>query len=357
MYQGKRRSLSEFSPIEAGTGEPPPEVLLSFLMVKKGIPFVPREFTEINACPVCLWPAPHSGVWERGGFQFAWCAACTALFMNPAPTEAELLRYYGGHYWESTNSDRAKVYRFEKQFRRAVLFAAELEKAGVAKGGRVLEIGSGYGGVVWALGQLLEMKPYAVELDPGAREFQKLLGVTIFNSETVMRKPETDGFDVVVLSHVLEHQLKPRELVEQAFSLLSSSGIVLIEVPHGHFVVDGGIDHPIVFSRFALDRLVRDFAPEVRYRVHNGSENVVLPPKYLLGVARSASERKSSPVRYRVPRSLSFFSQSLATKLRNFGPLRGLNYRLSRMLRRKHSLKVRRLFQSLPPGVLDWLGR
>ncbi len=177
----------------------------------------------------------------------------------------------------------------------------------MAKGGRVLEIGSGYGGVVWALGQLLEMKPYAVELDPGAREFQKLLGVTIFNSETVMRKSETDGFDVVVLSHVLEHQLKPRELVEQAFSLLSSSGIVLIEVPHGHFVVDGGIDHPIVFSRFALDRLVRDFAPEVRYRVHNGSENVVLPPKYLLGVARSASERKSSPVMYRVPRSLSFF--------------------------------------------------
>ena len=275
--------------------------------------------------------------------------------MSPVPTEAELARYYGGPYWESVNSDRSKSYRFQKQFRRAVLFADELERAGAAKGGKVLEIGSGFGGVVWALGELLGMKPYAVELDPLACEFQQRLGVEILNPERERKKDGGSGFDVVVLSHVLEHQLRPRELLEQAFALVSPSGFVLIEVPHGDFVIDGGIDHPLVFSKFGLDKLLGTFSSGVRYRVHNGSENVVLPPKYLLGVAQVGSERESSPVRYRVPRSLSFLSQSFATRLRNFGPLRGLNYRLARILRRKHSETIRGLFQSLPPGIRDWL--
>ena len=275
--------------------------------------------------------------------------------MSPVPTESELARYYGGPYWEGVNSDRSKAYRFEKQFRRAVLYAVELEKAGAAKGGKVLEIGSGFGGVVWALGELLEMKPYAIEPDPLACEFQERLGVEILNQEMERRNDDTPRFDVVVLSHVLEHQLRPKELLEQAFSLVSSTGVVLIEVPHGDFVIDGGIDHPLVFSKFGLDRLLRTFTSRVRYRVHNGSENVVLPPKYLLCVANVGSERRILRRRYRVPRSLSLFTQSFATKLRNFGPLRGLNYRLTRILRRKFSVKIHGLFHSLPPGIRDWL--
>jgi len=318
-------------------------------------PFLPTDFQEVSHCPVCLRPAPRTGLTERGGFQFVHCKSCTVFFMSPTPTEAELARYYAGPYWESVNSDRSKSYRFEKQFRRAVLYAVELERAGAAKGGKVLEIGSGFGGVVWALGELLEMKPYAIELDPRACEFQERLGVEIFNSETKRGDDETSGFDVVVLSHVLEHQLRPREILEQAFSLVSPTGFVLIEVPHGDFVIDGGIDHPLVFSKFGLDKLLRTFTSRVRYRVHNGAENVVLPPKYLLSVALLGSGREFSAVRYRVPRSLSLFSQRLATRLRNFGPLRGLNYRLSRMLRREHSEKIRGLFQSLPPGIRDWL--
>lgn len=324
-------------------------------MTSKITPFAPREFQEVSHCPVCSWPASREGLTERGGLQFARCKSCTTFFMSPTPSEAELARYYGGPYWESVNSDRSKSYRFEKQFRRAVFFADELERAGAAKGGKVLEIGSGFGGVVWALGELLGMKPYAIELDPLACEFQERLGVEIFGSETKREEGEPSGFDVVVLSHVLEHQLRPREILEQAFELVSPSGFVLIEVPHGDFVIDGGIDHPLVFSKFGLDKLLRTFSSRVRYRVHNGSENVVLPPKYLLGVAQVGLERESSPVRYRVPRSLSLLSQSLATKLRNFGPLRGLNYRLARTLRRKHSEKIRLLFQSLPSGIRDWL--
>ena len=324
-------------------------------MVADTTPFKPREFKVVSECPVCLGPAPQKGLVERGGFQFAYCGSCTAFFMSPMPTEAEFARYYGGLYWDSVNSDRSKAYRFEKQFRRAVLYAVELEKAGAAKGGKVLEIGSGFGGVVWALGELLGMKPYAVELDPLACEFQERLGVEIFNCETERGEDETPGFDVVVLSHVLEHQLSPKELLEQAFSLISSTGVVLIEVPHGDFVIDGGIEHPLVFSKFALDRLLRTFTSQVRYRVHNGAENVVLPPKYLLSVALLGSKRKFSATRHRVPRSLSLFSQSLATRLRNFGPLRGLNYRLARILRRKHSEKIRGLFQSLPPEIRGWL--
>lgn len=318
-------------------------------------PFVPGEFQAVSHCPACLWPARQTGLIERGGFQFAYCKSCTTSFMSPVPTDSEFARYYGGPYWDSVNSGRSKVYRFEKQFRRAVLYGAELEEAGVVKGGKVLEIGSGFGGVVWALGKLLEMKPYAIELDPFAREFQERLGVQIFNFETNSGGDEIPGFDVVVLSHVLEHQLRPRELLEQAFSVVSSTGVVLIEVPHGDFVIDGGIDHPIVFSKFGLDRLLRNFSSQVRYRVHSGPENVVLPPKYLLSIALLDSGRMFSAVKCRVPRSLSLLCQSIATSLRNFGPLRGLNSRLARILRKEQRQKVSQLFASLPSEIRLWL--
>ena len=315
----------------------------------------PSEWVEVLECPICFWPTEIGRQLDRHGFGFQRCASCLVLYINPRPTEAVLRRFYDGPYWESVNADRSRRYRLEKQFRRAVLFSEELQKGGVAKGGSVLEIGSGFGGVVWALGELMEMKTYAIELDPDACRFQESLGVEIFNPKSTRGNPNSAGFDVLVLSHVLEHQLNPRELLEQAFSLVSSTGTVLIEVPHGHFVIDGGIEHPLVFSRSSLDRLIREFCRDIRYRVHNGAENIILPPKYLLGVARMGADRSSFPARSIIPSNLSILTQSLATKMRNFGPLRGLNYRLGILLNRGLNEKVEELFLSLPYRIRVWL--
>ena len=318
-------------------------------------PDLPPAIVDVLKCPICFFPSTSPGRLRRSGYNFDYCPACSVLFMNPTPTQEDLISFYGGAYWERTNSKRSRRYRFKKQFLRALFFEDELKKAGVPKGGRILEIGSGFGGIVWALSHLRDMEPSALELDPQAGLFQQKLGVKILDSGVQEGSAAQGGFDVVVLSHVLEHQLDPRELLRKAFGLLNPSGTVLIEVPHHHFVVDGSIDHPLAFSKYALDRLLREFAGDVRYRVHSGIENVALPPKYLLGVARVAQTPRLNSVRHPLPAAISLPTQRIATFARNFGPLRGANYRLSRMFRGQIDRRVQKLFESLPPWVSGWL--
>lgn len=271
--------------------------------------------------------------------------------MNPTVSTQDLETFYAGPYWEQTNSNRSPKYRFEKQFRRAVYFDAQLRKAGVPGGGRVLEIGSGFGGVVWALAKLRNMDPYAMELDPNARVFQESLGVRILDATSDANPMTSERFDLVVLSHVLEHQLEPWALLRTAFELVEPSGIVVIEVPHNHFVVDGSILHPLAFSTYSLDYLLGNLADSVVYRTHPGAENVVLPPKYLFAMARGHSGLLQKSVRRPVPLWASLITQRVATFARNFGPLRGLNSRLSRVFRKRLDEKVSRLLSDLPASL------
>ena len=278
------------------------------------------------------------------------------MHMNPPPTERVLASFYDGPYWEETNSIRTKVYRLQKQFRRAIYFSKELERLGVGKGGRLLEIGSGFGGVAWALGQLRSLKPFAIELDPAACLFQEALGVQVIDAADVGATAQEEAlFDVVLLSHVLEHVTDPHKLLAQAFSMVKPTGVVLVEVPHGHFVFDGGLEHPFVYTRRSLNRLIQRFSSNVLFRVHGGLENVALPPKYLFALARPLGRRRQAIKVFPTPPLVSVFLQRLMTSLRNFGPLRGLNFRLAARLRESVTLQEGALFAALPVQVQVWL--
>ncbi len=245
---------------------------------------------------------------------------------------------------------------FRSNCRRAIYFSKELEKFRFGNGGKLLEIGSGFGGVAWAVAFLRNMEPFAIELDPEARLFQKSLGVQIVtrnDDDSNFRK--AGGFDVVILSHVLEHVLHPEQLLAEAFSMVKPSGVVVIEVPHGHFVIDGELEHPFVYTRFSLSRLLRGFSSAITFRVHNGVENVVLPPKYLFALARPNGSQRRSSACFRTPPWFSLFLQRLMTALRGFGPLRGLNLRLARRLRKSVTLQEHDLFAALPRQIKEWL--
>ena len=276
--------------------------------------------------------------------------------MNPPPTEKILARFYDGPYWNQTNGDRTKVYRLQKQFRRAIYFSNELERLGVGKGGTLLEIGSGFGGVAWALGQLRSLKPFAIELDPAACLFQEALGVQVIDTANVGATGQGEAlFDVVLLSHVLEHVKDPHKLLAQAFSMVKPTGVVVVEVPHGHFVFDGGLAHPFVYTRRSLNQLMQRFSSNILFRVHGGVENVALPPKYLVALARPLGRRRDAIAFFPLRPLVSIFLQRFTTSLRNFGPVRGLNSRLASRLRESVTLQERALFSALPAQVQAWL--
>lgn len=90
----------------------------------------------------------------------------------------------------------------------------------------IFEKGSGYG---YNLMKLHEVFPqatlYTDEMDEHTEKYLKKINV---NKHTVGQKK----YDIIVISHVLEHLLNPIATIEEAYSMLKEDGLLYIEVPN-----------------------------------------------------------------------------------------------------------------------------
>lgn len=96
---------------------------------------------------------------------------------------------------------------------------------------RVLEVGSGSGAF------LATVRPYVgdvvgIEPDVGSRTWvTEELGIRVL-SDLAELTPDDAGFDLVVLSHVLEHVPDPVGFLRQLRPLLGAGGHLLVELPN-----------------------------------------------------------------------------------------------------------------------------
>lgn len=273
----------------------------------------PSDLESFDECPNCC----SSEIVDRGdvagGRTYDWCLICGLNFMNPRPTRLFLSRFYSSEYWKLTNSEVGVVSRIIGQLERSAVFLRILSKLKLPSfEGKILEIGSGTGGVVWSMANALGLSPHANEPDAEAKKFLELLDIVAVLNEDI-DSGELDGsYSVVVLSHVLEHQTHPRQFLERAIRLLTPGGVMVIEVPNGSVVgPDGGIEHPVVFSRHSLSYLLDQFGFSYQIKMHAGRGRAARPPQYLVGVVQ------------KVPgRSLPFWTRpSLSIRLSRAGRL------------------------------------
>ena len=88
---------------------------------------------------------------------------------------------------------------------------------------RIFELGAGYGY------NLLEMK----KVFPTAELFTEEPDETIELPAAINRAALSDGgYDVIILSHVLEHLTHPKPAIRRIIDALADGGIVVIEVPN-----------------------------------------------------------------------------------------------------------------------------
>jgi SAM-dependent methyltransferase len=133
--------------------------------------------------------------------------------------------------------------------------AAALAKLAVAHSlrapKRVFEVGAGYGY------NLLAIK----ELYPDAFLFTDELDETIALPKPIDRATlASGGYDIVILSHVLEHFSNPKSLIASALNALTVGGILLIEVPNdvpGIYALNGPDEpHLTFFTANSLELLL-----------------------------------------------------------------------------------------------------
>lgn len=186
-----------------------------------------RRRVPIDSCPVCGGTA--TAPWLRSaGFELVRCLACWHRYSTELlPPEALAGEYYG----EAAADLRARI-TTEKRARFAeyeALLGDALAREPAR--GAALDVGCN-------AGELLEIlkergfRPFGIEVsEKAAAVARERLGREAVIVDALERLPKDQRFELITLTHVLEHFARPRELLTALAERLQPAGRLLIEVP------------------------------------------------------------------------------------------------------------------------------
>lgn len=189
------------------------------------------------------------------------CGCCSAKTVHPVP-DAEELADINRTYWESTGTDGAKA-------REGLLELAKhrvdylMSHCGSLEGKRILDIGAGHAYPYDAMKlQGIDSDYCAVDSDDKMREELTKKGVTPYAS---LEEVSGQTFDLVILSHVVEHVESPVEFLKVASRCLAHDGTMFVEVPNQDdvFKLDLGL-HLAVYNPSAISTLCESAGLAVR---------------------------------------------------------------------------------------------
>jgi 2-polyprenyl-3-methyl-5-hydroxy-6-metoxy-1,4-benzoquinol methylase len=228
---------------------------------------------EVTLCPVCASGQRRmelSNVRDTtyGAAPGAWCvyrcSGCGCVYLNPQPTSETLPLAYRNYYTHVAelapslarpgalfrrmigNSIRNREFR--GKFKPAMPFgwvmaallksqarSVCMEGRGLGKcreAGTLLDVGCGNGKFL-EFARALGWRGYGIELDAEAREVVKKKGFDLIGKQVEDVTGRYDGFfDVITLSHVIEHVYDPVGLLRTCRELLKPDGFIWLETPN-----------------------------------------------------------------------------------------------------------------------------
>jgi SAM-dependent methyltransferase len=175
-----------------------------------------------------------------GGGWLRECVSCGLVQVVPGPDASRLDDYYATAYWKKTHpaTGLVDVERFPRDnlalFNRGRSIAELVMSHVRSRPKRILDVGAGYGHVLHALGErCADATMVAIESSDQCQRHLQSLGVEAVREpieEFLLRLK--DPFDVIVLSHVLEHFADPRRILDMLRAALAPQGILCLEVPN-----------------------------------------------------------------------------------------------------------------------------
>lgn len=196
-------------------------------------------------CPVCrgaltLWRTKATAY---GRFRIDRCRGCGFAFVNPKPSVDYLVSFYqhgsDGHEGAAAPT-LAGVLAAERAFPNSTVDARRLMD-GVGRvlrpappGSRpsLLDVGAGYGFFSREAADR-GFDVTALELDEKSRAvFRDLLGFDAVPVFFEAYEPQGRTFDVIVMSHVLEHVIDPARWIARARGLLRDGGVLALALPN-----------------------------------------------------------------------------------------------------------------------------
>ena len=151
------------------------------------------------------------------------CLECEHGTTSPVPTQSELEQIYNGEYYDNRYTEKRSLNQIIRHERHRINLLRRHHKQG-----DILDVGYGDGGFMIAL---LESgyRPIGIDLSSThSSTLKSSHGIDTFTDFKQIKKM----FKAITLWHTLEHHLKPEDTIRSVKNLLSSDGILIVEVPN-----------------------------------------------------------------------------------------------------------------------------
>lgn len=176
-------------------------------------------------CYICKEKTPTKVIYKDGDIRIVRCCNCGLMYQNPQLPEEWIQKIsYKPNYFEFYEKieEKQKIFfknRFQSTFNKL-------------KGKRVLDIGCGTGSFLCAAEES-GLEAYGVEISEWASQIaRKKLRVKIFTGLLRNAGFNDNAFDMVHMSHVLEHFADPVAELLEVKRILKPNGLLFIEVPN-----------------------------------------------------------------------------------------------------------------------------
>lgn len=166
------------------------------------------------------------------------CPTCDIGFSWPRYSDDEISQIYTqGDYWEKRDVEIFKPHALPGHWALAQSRWSWLNKIMLPSPMRVLDIGAGHGFLGLVMGKENRLACYdVIEEDPYcAASWQATMKATLphLPCQRFDHWTKVNGrYDLIVLSHVLEHLNHPQQVIQSLKGLLNPGGCIFIDIPH-----------------------------------------------------------------------------------------------------------------------------
>lgn len=211
-----------------------PEILLE---LDTRIPRWNQADLEERPCPLCGTFVEAALFRRPDGLQIRRCGICQTFFVSPAPTHDALSLFYRNYHRTHFNDPIASVAELRMDLDqtdpyldpRIQTLSSHVELRSTI----VLDVGCGKGKFLYQL-QKLGAQAHGLELDETAIHFARGLGLENVRLGTVESMPGKSNFTLISALDVIEHPVRPMDMLESMVRLLEPGGLILIWTPNGN---------------------------------------------------------------------------------------------------------------------------
>lgn len=201
---------------------------------------------KFNRCPVCHGPQSkwRTKTISKVAYNIDRCKLCNYAFVNPRPSFDFLMNYYSLSGHANGNSDsilqsvNALITQEERypnsclDARRILSVVKSLEHNKQYDRRTLLDVGCGYG-FFSKEAMDLGFEVVALELADNERSIaSEFAGVQPISCSFEDYEQSIESFDVILMSHILEHAIDVNLWISKAHELLTDKGIIAIAVPN-----------------------------------------------------------------------------------------------------------------------------